>query len=202
MRRGLVAAVLVACTSPDPGERVLDPRGPEVAAGSDEQDPGRRPAVVDAVALHAVPFPNDALGRSLAVQLTASARAVVTYTLADAPPRWRQLVPLGATWSWSESDPGAGFAEPSFDDGGWASGPAPFGREDAAETLIAPQASEPPATVWFRTTFDVADPAAIRALDAVVRRDDGVVVWLNGVEVFRDNVPALVKQTGDDERTL
>ena len=43
-------------------------------------------------------------------------------------------------------------------------------------------------TTYFRQTFTVSDP---RYLSATLRllRDDGAVVYVNGVEVFRSNMP-------------
>ena len=45
-------------------------------------------------------------------------------------------------------------------------------------------------TWYFRSTFEVANPAAVTALLADLIRDDGAVVYVNGVEVFRTNLPA------------
>ncbi len=45
-------------------------------------------------------------------------------------------------------------------------------------------------TTYFRQSFTVADAAAVSALVLHVRRDDGVVVFVNGTEVARDNMPA------------
>ena len=45
-------------------------------------------------------------------------------------------------------------------------------------------------TTYFRHTFEVSDPGAVAAVDLGVIRDDGVVVYVNGVEVLRDNLPS------------
>ncbi|MEO0018479.1 MAG: hypothetical protein RLZZ522_1762 [Verrucomicrobiota bacterium] len=45
-------------------------------------------------------------------------------------------------------------------------------------------------TTYFRKTFTVADPSAITSLSLGLVRDDGAVVYLNGVEVARSNMPA------------
>jgi hypothetical protein len=44
-------------------------------------------------------------------------------------------------------------------------------------------------TTYFRKSFTVADPAAVAALNYRLIRDDGAVIYLNGVEVFRSNMP-------------
>ena len=43
-------------------------------------------------------------------------------------------------------------------------------------------------TYYFRRRFTVADPAAISALAVRYVRDDGCVIYLNGVEVVRSNM--------------
>jgi hypothetical protein len=45
-------------------------------------------------------------------------------------------------------------------------------------------------TTYFRRSFAVSDPASFTALSLRVMRDDGVIVYLNGSEIFRNNMPA------------
>jgi hypothetical protein len=47
-----------------------------------------------------------------------------------------------------------------------------------------------PQTYYFRTTFTVGDTSSIGSLLFNIRRDDGVVAYLNGAEAFRMNMPA------------
>ena len=44
--------------------------------------------------------------------------------------------------------------------------------------------------IFMRRTFDVANPAALANLTLSINIDDGYVVWINGTEVGRFNVPA------------
>jgi len=44
-------------------------------------------------------------------------------------------------------------------------------------------------TYYLRQTFNVANPAAFNALSVRYIRDDGAVIYLNGVEVVRSNMP-------------
>lgn len=44
-------------------------------------------------------------------------------------------------------------------------------------------------TAYFRHSFTVADASQINQLDLELMRDDGGVVYLNGVEIFRSNMP-------------
>jgi chitodextrinase len=94
-------------------------------------------------------------------------------------------VDLGTTWK----DPGYAVAAPL-----WRSGVPQFGFGDADEATVVGRGGTTNTTgviTWyFRTTFAVANPAAVSALVADLVRDDGAVVYLNGVEVFRTNMPA------------
>lgn len=123
------------------------------------------------------------------------------------------LVPRGATWSYLDdgSDQGTAWIAPAFDDSLWASGPAHLGYGDGDEATGVSFGSDPgnkQITTYFRHSFVVANPAAYTKLRVRVLRDDGAVVYLNGVEMLRDNMPAGVitsstiasaSQSGSDE---
>src|SRR4029453_13353682 len=60
-------------------------------------------------------------------------------------------------------------------------------------------------TTYFRHAFNVATPGSYAVVHLNVLRDDGVVVYLNGREVFRNNMPGgdinyltLAGNAGDD----
>jgi len=61
------------------------------------------------------------------------------------------------------------------------------------ESYVATQlhdASTPvPMTAYFRKVFRVEDPTATPALWLRLQVDDGAVVYLNGSEIFRHNIP-------------
>ncbi|MBA2319784.1 MAG: metallophosphoesterase [Deltaproteobacteria bacterium] len=103
-----------------------------------------------------------------------------------------RLLAEGSTWSFQETAPRAGWQQPAFDSSGWAVGPAPlgYGHADVATLLAEGDALARPPAVWLRTQFEVADPAAFGALWLACLRDDGLVVWLNGRELYRTNMPA------------
>ena len=121
-------------------------------------------------------------------QQTASAPVEVT-TAASAV-----LVGSGASWRWryASTAPGGGWAGPGFDDSSWSSGEGPFGfGSTLVNTDIGDGAPSPrPLTAQFRTTFEVADVNEIESGEFSFVADDGVVVYLNGVEVGRQNLPA------------
>jgi hypothetical protein len=104
------------------------------------------------------------------------------------------LVPRGATWSYLDdgSDQGSAWAASGFDDSLWATGPAHHGYGDGDEATVVSFGSDPNdkhITSYYRHEF-VADPSAYSKLRIRVLRDDGAVVYLNGVEIVRDNMPA------------
>src|SRR5829696_4023475 len=105
------------------------------------------------------------------------------------------LVPTGATWRYLDngSDQGTAWRAASFNDSTWRSGPAQlgYGDGDEATTLgFGPDANNKFITSYFRRSFSVTNAAAFNALTLRLMRDDGAVVYLNGVEVWRSNMPA------------
>lgn len=124
-------------------------------------------------------------------------------------------IPAGSSWRYLDTgvDLGAAWRAPAFDDSSWKTGKGVFGYGDAnqATTLgFGPNSSGKYITTYFRLKFEVADPGSVTALLCKVLRDDGMVVWLNGVQVAKDNLPEgdVVNQTlansaigGTDETT-
>jgi len=105
------------------------------------------------------------------------------------------LVAAGSVWSYLDdgSDPGPAWTDPAFDDEGWPEGPAQLGYGDGDEATVVGYGTDPDdkhVTTYFRRTFAVADPGAFVAAQLDVLRDDGVVVHLNGDEVYRSNMTA------------
>ncbi|MBN8249500.1 MAG: metallophosphoesterase, partial [Verrucomicrobia bacterium] len=104
------------------------------------------------------------------------------------------LIPAGSTWRYLDNgtNPGTAWREGAFNDAGWAWGPAPLGYGDGDEATVVGYGPDPASryiTTYFRKPFTIEDPALFTALNLRVLRDDGVVVYLNGVEVFRNNLP-------------
>jgi tartrate-resistant acid phosphatase type 5 len=105
------------------------------------------------------------------------------------------LVPREASWSYWDagSAPASDWMHVGFDDSAWASGPAPLGW---GQTNLSTQLHSPVdrpgavATTYFRTAFTVSDAGTIRGLLSRAWRDSGAIVYLNGAEVARWNLPA------------
>src|SRR5256886_3347641 len=72
-------------------------------------------------------------------------------------------------------------------------GPAQLGYGDGDEATVVSygrDASAKNITTYFRRTFAVSNPAQNASLVLRILRDDGAIVYLNGSEVFRTNMPA------------
>jgi hypothetical protein len=99
-----------------------------------------------------------------------------------------------ATWRYLDrgSDPGTSWRARTYDDAGWSSGPAELGYGDnpATEVSYGTDPSAKRVTTYFRHTFQVEDPALIASLGLKLLADDGAVVYLNGEEIVRHNLPA------------
>ncbi|MBK8000700.1 MAG: lamin tail domain-containing protein [Verrucomicrobia bacterium] len=102
------------------------------------------------------------------------------------------LVASNSVWKYFDlgTDLGTDWIAPNYDDSAWLSGPAQLGYGDGDEATVVN--SGPPgavfATTYFRQAFDVSNPAQYAVLSMRVQRDDGVIVYLNGQEIFRNNL--------------
>ncbi len=105
-----------------------------------------------------------------------------------------ELLGAGSTWSYLDDgiDPGPSWPQDTFDDSAWPTGPAPLGYGIFGGTLVSYGAdpADRHVTTWFRQSFSIVDPADYTGLTMEIRRDDGAVVYLNGVEVHRTNLPS------------
>ena len=104
------------------------------------------------------------------------------------------LIPTGAVWKYLDngSDQGTAWRATAFNDSTWSSGPAQlgYGDGDEATTLtFGPDANNKFITSYFRRAFNVTDASLFNNLTLRLLRDDGAVVYLNGVEVWRTNMP-------------
>jgi len=105
------------------------------------------------------------------------------------------LIAFGSSWKYLDdgSDQGTAWTSAGFNDSAWASGSAQLGYGDGDETTVVsfgPDSNNKYATTYFRTSFNVVDASSVDALDLFVIRDDGVAVYLNGVEIMRDGLAA------------
>lgn len=105
------------------------------------------------------------------------------------------LISPGAVWKYLDNgtDQGSAWSMLGFNDTAWSSGPAQLGYGDGDERTtnsFGPNAAAKYITTYFRRAFIVSDPASFSALNLQLLRDDGAVVYLNGSEIYRNNMPA------------
>lgn len=161
---------------------------------------GLAPSSTHGFAVEALDAAGNRSGRSAPLSVT---------TLAGAPTSV-QVIARGATWRYRDvgTAPPATWAQRTFDDNAWSQGSAILGREEGDEaTVLAPGTG----ARWFRRTFPIAGASSVTALRLDLVADDGAVVYLNGTEVVRDNLPtgpltadtlAAGYRTGAAERTV
>ena len=104
------------------------------------------------------------------------------------------LVATGSVWKYLDNgtDQGTVWRQPGFNDSGWPSGPAQLGYGDWDEKTVlsyGPTDTNKFITYYFRHTFQVTNVGIYSGLLVALLRDDGGVVYLNGKEVFRSNMP-------------
>jgi hypothetical protein len=135
-----------------------------------------------------------ALARDSAGATGVSAPVNITVTEGP-PPDSFSLISTGAVWKYLDdgTDQGTAWRELNFNDGTWASGPGQLGFGDGDEATVIrrgdPNSPLSFITFYFRRAFEVVNAGSISNLAVRLLRDDGGVVYLNGVEVFRSNMP-------------
>jgi hypothetical protein len=112
----------------------------------------------------------------------------------ERPPVQVTFIPTGSVWKYLDdgSDLGTLWRTSRFNDSAWKSGKAQLGYGDGDEATTVGYGPDPNnkyVTTYFRRVFAVTNAAAVSALTVKLLRDDGAVVYLNGHEVFRSNMP-------------
>jgi hypothetical protein len=106
----------------------------------------------------------------------------------------QNLIAANSSWKYLDNgtNQGTAWRATTFNDTAWASGNAELGYGDGGETTVVsygPSSTAKYITTYFRKSFSVTNPAAFTTLTLDVIRDDGIVVYINGNEVFRNNMP-------------
>ena len=84
------------------------------------------------------------------------------------------------------------MAEVNFDDTDWESGYAPlgYGDDDIATVIeFGPNEKRKYITSYFRIDFEVTKDSGEMETLASLRCDDGAIIYLNGRDVIRYNMP-------------
>jgi len=116
-------------------------------------------------------------------------------TSVDAGPT--TLVAMRSTWRFvdtgSEPVP-SGWTAITYSDIDWKAGPGAlgYGDSDLATKIFGGDvdAGTRVITAYFRRSFTVTEPSKFSSLTANLQRDDGAIVYLNGTEIIRSNMPA------------
>lgn len=116
----------------------------------------------------------------------------------DGGPETTFLIERGDVWNYLDdgSDQGVAWRAPTFDDRAWKSGPSELGYGDFDEATRVGFVDTDPgqpglqrnATTYFRKTLTIDEPEAFGDFTLNFRYDDGIVIFLNGVEVARENI--------------
>jgi hypothetical protein len=128
---------------------------------------------------------------AVAVDSTGLSSTSAPVTIEVAP--W--LVPSRGQWKYLDdgSEPPSSWFNAGFDDSGWSNGIAQLGFGEGDEATPIRRFSTLTGTniiaYYFRRTFEVVDLASVTSLSLRLLRDDGAVVYVNGAEVFRNNMP-------------
>ncbi|MEJ6561538.1 MAG: chitobiase/beta-hexosaminidase C-terminal domain-containing protein, partial [Akkermansiaceae bacterium] len=103
------------------------------------------------------------------------------------------LISAGSIWRYLDDgfDQSTQWRARIFNDSGWAADEAELGYGDdpASEVSFGDNGSDKHITTYFRHTFTVSDPNLYHRLSLELQVDDGAVIYLNGEEVVRDNLP-------------
>jgi hypothetical protein len=104
------------------------------------------------------------------------------------------LVPLNAIWKYLDngSDQGSAWTLPGYHDAAWKSGPAELGYGDGDEATkvgFGSNRDNKYITTYFRRQQFLSNVTGITRFDATIYRDDGAIVYVNGKEVYRNNLP-------------
>jgi hypothetical protein len=124
------------------------------------------------------------------------------------------VVPAGATWKYRDTGVlpsndalGNDWKQAAFDDAEWTSGPAQLGYGDGDEATVVsfgPSSTNKHITTWFRHHFSLGTATITRAESLFVEllRDDAAAVYLNGIEIVRDNLPGILGDNSIGPSTL
>jgi len=108
---------------------------------------------------------------------------------------WEIISPARSVWKYLDngSNQGTNWRQPAFNDSSWSTGQAELGYGDNDEPTrvnYGPNANNKYPTTYFRRSFYVTNATSFSSLQLGMIRDDGAVIYLNGIEVWRTNMPA------------
>ena len=116
--------------------------------------------------------------------LTVAALVLMTSTAFQAQ---TTIFPLGSSWKFNDNDVAlvSTWKDANYDTSTWASGNGPLGYGDPVTTSFVSGVD----TAYLTKDFTVNLADLTTTMEFGIRRDDGIIVYLNGEEVIRDNMP-------------
>lgn len=82
--------------------------------------------------------------------------------------------------------PAANWFSPAYNDNSWSTGNAPLGYGGSTTTTLSTAIR----TAYFRKVINIPSLVGITGINLGLKRDDGAVIYINGTEVARHNMPA------------
>lgn len=148
-----------------------------------------------------MPVPTNKFSGQLYAPITVKAQAPAGYTFSG----WRksttsQQTLLASSSNWKYYDKGSldgqNWYGTSFSDASWTTGKAPLGyytgggRSFGTTLSYGTNTSNKRPTYYFRTSVNLTEVPSASEIDFNYRIDDGFVLYINGVEAARYNMPS------------
>jgi secreted PhoX family phosphatase len=116
--------------------------------------------------------------------LTVAALVLMTSTAFQAQ---TTIFPLGSSWKFNDNDVAlvSTWKNANYDTSAWPSGNGPLGYGDPVTTNFVSGVD----TAYLTKDFTINLADLTTTMEFGIRRDDGIIVYLNGEEVIRDNMP-------------
>jgi len=126
----------------------------------------------------------------------SSSDAFFDMQLLGAPITLSSFFTYGSIWKYKDdgSNQNTAWQATSFDDSGWMTGAGKLGYPANRVTTEITCGASPPTcatkyiTYYFRKKINITDITLYQSFKFQFYRDDGIVVYVNGSEVFRDNM--------------
>lgn len=106
------------------------------------------------------------------------------------------LLQQGSVWKyWDKGSEPLGWSSTEYIEPAetpWGEGPGELGYGDGDEATVVSYGGNATAkyiTTYFRRNVEISNPAEFSSITLRLWRDDGAVVYVNGAEVFRSNMP-------------
>ena len=143
----------------------------------------------------------------------ATASDTVNVVVSPATSGSPTLIAFGSSWKYLDngSNQGTAWSASSFNDSSWPSGLSELGYGDSPVSTLSfgPSTSDKYITYYFRKQVDISSPSSYSGVSLKIRRDDGAIVYVNGVEMYRSNLAAgaitnttLAANAADDGATI